>query len=145
MVNLSLILYFLFIVLIIFSIYKLKLSLIKFLFLVVSPVFLFGLFALYENSIHIAFLIAMYGMFVMFPALLVYAFVVLFIVNKRYLNYWKIFLLGGIVGGIVGFIYGLIITEVFLRAVSLMILPSITGAFSALIVEYISNKKLEKG
>jgi len=86
-------------------------------------------------------LIALYGLMMMLPALLFYAVVVLYVVEKYKLGYVAQFFTGGVIGYVAGFTLSVIAnqqikTELFTFA----LIPMITGAVSIVLIEYLNTK-----
>jgi len=89
------------------------------------------------------FVVFLFGVVLMLPALLYYALIILYIQKRYKLNYIKLFFIGGIVGFIVGFInFAFWHTDrgTIINYANSATLPMITGAVSIVLVEFISRR-----
>jgi len=140
--NLTFSLYLLPIFIAIYLWFKLKIPIKKAIALVLLPPFLFTLPFVISNGLK-GFLVFLFGIAFTFVALLYYALIVLYLLKRYKLGYFKLFLVGGVVGYIVGFINFAILQEgknSISSYASAAIIPMITGAISIVLVEFISKK-----
>ena len=140
--NFIVVLYILTIALSLYGGYKLKVSWGRVIMLTLLPPLMVAILPLLKGSSEGAFLMALYGLLFMLPALILYAVTTLFMVKKYQLGYVAQFFTGGTIGYVVGFILSAIANKkIEAELFSFALIPMVTGAMSIVLVEYLNKKK----
>ena len=139
--NFIVVLYILTIALSLYGGYKLKVSWRRFIILILLPPLMVGILFIFKGGLGAMFLVALYGLLFMLPALTLYAVTTLFMVKKYQLEYVAQFLTGGAIGFLVGFVLSAIANQkIEAELFSFALLPMVTGAISIVLVEYLNKK-----
>jgi len=134
----------LYVLVILLSIYlgkKTEVSWGKVIMLILFPPLIVAFFIGIKSGGGTFFMIALYGLLLMLPALVFYAVVVLYVVEKYKLGYIAQFLTGGVIGYVAGFILAVIVNqELESERFTFALIPMITGAVSIVLIEYLNTK-----
>jgi hypothetical protein len=118
----------------------------RFILLIISPPLLVELFytIYFMKAVFLIFFV--YGMFLMLPALMLYAWSLLVLIQQfGIVSLWGHFIIGAIVGFFSGLIHNVVIKgDLDNESITLALLTMSTGAMSAVMVEYWSRKRAER-
>jgi len=135
---------------------KYKVSGTKLFFLILSPSFLFGVYMMAEKIVRFVIMgnnpfewgmltilltYTLLGTAIMLPALFLYGVVLLALEKHLHLQGIQLFVTGALVGFMSGLFYGVFIVNEFSNKLfEIAFLPTITGAFSIVILNYFIQK-----